>query len=536
MSYLNPYINDENLEFYENVKVFARNKIFPGVEDRDEKAVWSDELWKKMGEMGLNGIAIPEEFGGQGASCLQCCQASEAFSIGAVDGGLGLAWGAHTIIGTLPIVFFGTEEQKKKYLPKLATGEWIAGLGLTEPSSGSDAAGLITRSVDKGDHYVVNGSKMFITNGPVGDVFICMIRTKEGESRGPLGISAFIVEKGMKGFGVGKVLKKLGMHTSTTSELIFEDMIVPKENLLGPLHSGFIRIGRATLEWERTVLVSATMGMNEFILDKSFHYAYNRHQFGKPILNFYAIQEKLVKNWIYLQASRRYIYYVARTKDAGEFLPMQASILKLITTEPGEEIAHEGVQILGGYGYMREYHLERIYRDVKLGTIGAGSSEVMRSIVASSFPGFFKFKESMNYMAEASVQKKAEQSYTQSISGELELISAIEELLIAVASKIKKISEQSIEFAFADLVMIYSVLKQSFWDCAYDSKHYTVDDKKRDLVLLCWFLVTKYIKSFYYLKIIAAEEGTRVFQAYYNLSDIQKRIEDCMEFLKRGLL
>ena len=290
--FFNPYIKSEEEEFFNSVYDFARERILPGSDERDEKALWSNELWGEMGQMGLNGIAVPEEYGGQGASCLQCCQASEALNLGAQDGGLILAWGAHTIIGTMPIVLFGTDEQKKKYLPGLATGKLIAGLGLTEPGSGSDAAGLTTTARDAGDHWVLNGTKMFITNGPIGDVFIVMARTKEGSSRNPMGISAFIVEKDHPGFSVGKVLKKLGMHTSTTSELIFEDMKVPKENQLGPLHSGFMRIGRATLEWERTVLVSATLGSAGFCLETALKYASTRQQFGKPILEFPAIQEK----------------------------------------------------------------------------------------------------------------------------------------------------------------------------------------------------------------------------------------------------
>lgn len=531
MSFMNPYI-EEAKDFYESVKSFSQQQILPGVEDRDENAVWSDGLWKKMGSMGLNGISIPEQYGGQGSNCLQCCIASEALAAGAADGGLGLAWGAHTIIGTLPIVLFGTEEQKKKYLPKLATGEWIAGLGLTEPGSGSDAAGLISRAEDKGDHYIVNGSKMFITNGPVGDVFICMIRTKEGNSRGPMGISAFIIEKSMKGFSVGKILKKLGMHTSTTSELIFEDMVVPKENLLGPLNSGFMRIGRATLEWERTVLVAASSGMMEFVLQRCLRYAREREQFGKPIIHFYAIQEMLAKNWVMLQTSRRYIYYVAGAKDSGESLPMQAGILKLLVSESGEDIAREAVQIHGGYGYMREYHMERVYRDVKLGTIGAGSSEVMRSIIASVYPGFEKFAESLQSMNAEETRTAAESEYTKSLGGELELLAGLKGLLREVSTCIKKDSNQSVHFAFANLVMICSVLQQAFWDCGSDSGHYTVQDKKRDFVLLSYFLTGKYIQSIHLLQRLSPGKAVAVIEAYSRLTHIEDRVNECIEFLK----
>nr|OBZ97749.1 Acyl-CoA dehydrogenase, C-terminal domain protein [Leptospira interrogans serovar Copenhageni/Icterohaemorrhagiae] len=202
--------------------------------------------------------------------------------------------------------------KKNKYLPKLVNGEWIAGLGLTEPDSGSDAAGMRTYAEKTKDGFVLNGSKTFITNGPIGQVFIIMARTTK--SRGPMGISAFIVESKNKGFSVSKVLKKLGHNTSTTAELTFEDMYVPDENLLGPLHSGFLRIGKATLEWERTVLLAALMGGMENILENCIRYSWQRQQFGKSILNFFAIKEKIARIWVYLCAARRMTYFVARKK------------------------------------------------------------------------------------------------------------------------------------------------------------------------------------------------------------------------------
>ena len=244
---MNFALPEEILEFKENVKSFAKSVILPSAEERDLNGTWDPILWKKMGEMGLLGLSIPEEYGGQGASCLMTTVAHEAFAEGSCDGGLTLALGAHAIIGTMPIVFCGTEAQKRKYLPKLATGEYTSGLGLTEPGSGSDAAGSMeTRAVKKGEKYVLNGTKMFITNGPIGDVFIVMAVTDK--SKGAMGISVFIVEKGFKGFKVGKKLNKMGMRTSLTSELIFEDMEVPEENRLEKENSGFVRIGRATLE------------------------------------------------------------------------------------------------------------------------------------------------------------------------------------------------------------------------------------------------------------------------------------------------
>ncbi|MBI3396076.1 MAG: acyl-CoA dehydrogenase family protein, partial [Spirochaetia bacterium] len=217
---MNFELSPEILEFRDQVHEFARTEIRPSAEERDIEERWDPALWKKMGAMGLLGLSFPEEYGGQGASCLMTTVATEAFARGSADGGLTLAWGAHSIIGSMPIVLCGTEDQKKRYLPKLATGEWVTGLGLTEPGSGSDAAGSMqTRAVKKGDRYILNGTKMFITNGPIGDVFIIMAVTNK--AKGAMGISVFIVEKGFKGFSVGKKLKKLGMRTSTTSELVF---------------------------------------------------------------------------------------------------------------------------------------------------------------------------------------------------------------------------------------------------------------------------------------------------------------------------
>jgi len=377
-------IPEEILEFKRSVKTFAEKEIRPSTEERDLHSKWDHSLWKKIGEMGLLGLSIPEEYGGQGASCLMTCVGHEAFAEGSSDGGLTLALGAHAIIGAMPIVLCGTEEQKKKYLPKIATGEWIAGLGLTEPSSGSDAAGSMeTRAVKKGNKYIVNGSKMFITNGPIGDVFIVMAVTDK--AKGAMGISVFIVEKNFPGFSVGKKLNKLGMRTSTTSELIFQDMEVPEENLLTKENSGFARVGRATLEWERTVLVAASLGTMQSLIEAGVRYAKQRIQFGEPIIRFQAIQEKIARCRMKLDAARLLIYKSAVKKDKGESAPLESSIAKLYATESSVEVAYDIGQIFGGYSFIHEYPVERAYRDARLGTLGAGTSEVMRSIIAANW-------------------------------------------------------------------------------------------------------------------------------------------------------
>lgn len=374
---------DEVMEFREQVYDFAVRDIRPSSEARDLAGTWDPALWKKMADIGLLGLSVQEEYGGSGASCLMTTVAHEAFAEGSLDGGLTLALGAHAIIGTMPIALLGTEAQKKKYLPRLASGEWTAGLGLTEPSSGSDAAGSMrTVAVKKGDRYIINGSKMFITNGPIGDVFVCMAITDK--KKGAFGVSVFIVEKTFKGFSVGKKLNKMGMRTSTTSELIFEDMEVPAENMISEENSGFLRVGRATLEWERTVLVAAGLGSMKNLISEGTRYAKQREQFGEPIIRFQAIQDKIARSRYKLDAARLLIYQSAIKKDLGLPAPIESSIGKLYTTESNVEVAYDMGQVFGGYSFIHEYPVERAYRDVRLSTLGAGTSEVMRSIIAAN--------------------------------------------------------------------------------------------------------------------------------------------------------
>ncbi|MCP5500436.1 MAG: acyl-CoA dehydrogenase family protein [Leptospiraceae bacterium] len=374
---------EEVLDYRDMIKAFGIKHVRPSAEERDLHGTWDPQLWRKMGEVGLLGLSIPVEYGGQGASCLMTTVAHEAFGEGSLDGGLTLALGAHAIIGSMPIVLCGTEEQKKRYLPKIATGEYTSGLGLTEPGSGSDAAGSMeTRAIKKGDRYILNGSKMFITNGPIGDVFIVMAVTDK--SKGAMGISVFIVEKNFKGFKVGKKLEKMGMRTSLTSELIFEDMEVPEENRIEKENSGFARVGRATLEWERTVLVAASIGSMQAMLDDGVRHAKQRQQFGEPIIRFQAIQDKIARARMKLDAARLLIYKSAAKKDKGQAAPIESSIAKVYATESANEVAYDMGQVFGGYCFIHEYPVERAYRDARLGTLGGGTSEVMRSIIAAN--------------------------------------------------------------------------------------------------------------------------------------------------------
>ncbi|TGK28168.1 acyl-CoA dehydrogenase [Leptospira gomenensis] len=534
MSFLNPYLKGEEEDFYNTVKDFAKVKVFPSVEQRDEECTWDDDLWKEMGSMGLLGIPLPEEYGGQSGSCLQCCLAQEAFNAGSLDGGFGLSWGAHMIIGTLPILFQGTDVQKRKYLPKLASGEWIAGLGLTEPDSGSDAAGMRTFAEKTEGGFILNGSKMYITNGPIGHVFIIMARTTK--SRGPMGVSAFIVEANWKGFQVSKVLKKLGHNTSTTAELSFHDMFVPDENLLGPLNSGFLRIGKATLEWERTVLLAALMGGMESAVESCIQYAWTRQQFGKPVLSFFAIKEKIARTWAYLCASRRILYFVSRKKDnePNVSLPMESSLLKLFASEVAEEIASDAVQIFGGMGYMREVPVSRFYRDVKLGTIGGGTSEVQRNIVSSTYGGYDKFLKSLESAVPKETRKLADEKT--GVNTVSELIDSLENLIRSVGDNPERRKKQSLEFGFADLLTVTVTLKLSLWDLTEQSGNYAKKDKERDIKILAYYIVARYLRGIVYLKELDKGAVLKILNAFGNLSVPETEIEDCIEFLKEGIL
>jgi alkylation response protein AidB-like acyl-CoA dehydrogenase len=375
------HIPQEYLDFAAVARKFTKEQLAPFSEEQDARGEFSWDNWRKLAKMGLLGLPLPEEYGGSGASALATTLAMEATGHGGLDGGTSMAWGAHTILVGVPIWLTGTTAQKERYLPKVASGEWIGGFGLTEPGSGSDAAAMRTIAEKRGDRYILNGSKMFITNGPIGDVFIVFAVTDK--KKGNRGISAFIVEKSFPGFSTGKELAKMGNRTSVTSELFFDNCEVPAENLLGQENLGFIQVGKQTLEWERSCMIAPLVGGMQYILEESIKYAKERVQFGQPIANFQAIQRKLVEMKIAIDASRLLIYRVAAMKDKQQPAMMEASIAKLFVTESTQRVAYHGVQIFGGYGYIHEYPVERFYRDCRLTTIGAGSSEVQKLIIAA---------------------------------------------------------------------------------------------------------------------------------------------------------
>jgi butyryl-CoA dehydrogenase len=374
-------IPQEYLDFKEAVYRFSKERLAPRAQELDARSEFSPENWRDMAGMGLLGLPFPEKYGGSEATPLATCIAMEAMGAAGVDAGTPLAWGAHTILCGMPIWLLGTEDQREKYLPKICSGESIGAFALTEPSSGSDAAAMKTTAERKGDRWVLNGSKMFITNGPVADLFVVFASTKKGA--GNRGISAFIVERGFAGFSSGKDLVKMGNRTSVTSELAFDNCEVPDENLLGEADSGFLSVGKETLEWERSCLIAPIVGGMQFMLDCCIDYAKQRHQFGRPLAEFQAIQHKLADMKIAVEGARLLVYRVAWLKQQGRSAMAEAAIAKLWATEAAIRVSYDAVQVFGGYGYIHDYPVERFYRDARLGTIGAGTSEVQKMIIAS---------------------------------------------------------------------------------------------------------------------------------------------------------
>ncbi|MCX8124754.1 MAG: acyl-CoA dehydrogenase family protein [Spirochaetes bacterium] len=371
---------EEQLLFRDTIYKYAKNEIVPLCEEADLKSEFSFEIWKKLGAMGLLGLPFPEEYGGQGADVVTCCLAGEALGHAGVDSGHLLALGAHTYLCTDTLYKHGNEAQRKKYVPKLASGEWIGCMGLTEPGAGSDAASLQTTAVKKGDRWILNGSKTFITNAPIANV--CVVYATVDKSKKHAGISAFIVEKDFKGFSTGKPFHKMGVRASTTSEVFFEDCEVPEENVLGNIGEGFM-YAHQTLEWDRSALLAPFVGGMQFMIEQCARYASERVQFDKPIKSFQAIQHKLADMKVVLEAARLAVYRVASLKDAGYPINhLQASIAKAFVGDWGFRVASEAVQIFGGYGYIHDYPVERMLRDAKLAQIGGGTSEVQRLIIS----------------------------------------------------------------------------------------------------------------------------------------------------------
>ncbi len=372
-------LSKEHLLFREMIRKFAETEVKPLAEEVDEQERFPIETVKKMARYGLMGIKFPKEYGGQGGDALAYIMAVEELS--KVCGTTGVILSAHTSLCCSPIYNFGTEEQKRKYLPKLLSGEHIGAFGLTEPGAGTDASGQQTKAVLDGDHYVLNGSKIFITNAGHADIFVIFAMTDK--SLGTKGISAFIVERNFPGFSIGKHEKKMGIKGSSTCELIMENCIVPKENLLGKEGKGF-SIAMATLDGGRVGIAAQALGLGEGAIEEAVKYVKERKQFGKRISQFQNTQFKLADMHTKMEAARLLVYNAALKMDSGERFSEEAAMAKLFAAEAAMEVTTQAVQLFGGYGYTREYPVERMMRDAKITEIYEGTSEVQRMVISSA--------------------------------------------------------------------------------------------------------------------------------------------------------
>ena len=374
---MNFQLDDEQLQLRKSVREFAEREILPHVMEWDEAAKFPMETVKELGKMGLLGVIFPAEYGGAGMGYIEYVIAIEELS--RVDGSIGIIVAAHTSLGSNHIFIAGNEEQKRKYIPKLATGEYIGAWGLTEPGSGSDAGGARCSAVRKGDRWILNGTKTFITNGTYADVYtVVAVTDKTAHTHG---LSAFIVEKGTKGFRPGKKENKLGLRASDTAELIFEDCEIPAENLLGKEGDGFIDAMKV-LDGGRISIAALGLGMAQGAYESALKYSKQRKQFGQAISEFQAIQWKLADMATEIDAARLLTMRSAWLKDNGMKTTLESSMAKLYTSEVAVRAANESVQIHGGYGFIKDYPAEKFYRDVKLCTIGEGTSEIQRLVIA----------------------------------------------------------------------------------------------------------------------------------------------------------
>ncbi len=355
---------------------FAQDKIAPRAAEIDRSNQFPRELWPQLGELGLLGITVEEEWGGAGMGYLAHCVSMEEIS--RASGAVGLSYGAHSNLCVNQIRRNGTAEQKKRYLPKLISGEHVGALAMSEAGAGSDVVSMRTRADRKGDRFVLNGSKMWITNGPLAETLV--IYAKTDPDAGPRGISAFIVERGFKGFSAGQKLDKLGMRGSDTGELVFADCEVPAENVLGSVGGG-VNVLMSGLDYERAVLAAGSIGLMQSCLDLVIPYLHERQQFGQPIGTFQIMQAKLADMYVTFNTAKAYVYAVAKACDRGETTREDAAGAILYAAERGTWMALEAIQCLGGNGYINDYPAGRLLRDAKLYEIGAGTSEIRRMLI-----------------------------------------------------------------------------------------------------------------------------------------------------------
>ena len=360
----------------DTVMSFAAEAIAPRAAKIDRSNEFPRDLWPRLGALGLLGITVEEDYGGTGMGYLEHCVAMEEISRASAS--VGLSYGAHSNLCVNQIRRNGSEEQKRRYLPKLISGEHVGALAMSEPGAGSDVVGMRTRADRKGNRYVLNGSKMWITNGPDAEVLI--VYAKTDPEAGPRGVTAFLIEKGFKGFTTAQKLDKLGMRGSNTSELVFHDCEVPEENVLGEVNGG-VRVLMRGLDYERLVLAGGPLGIMQACLDTALPYMHERSQFGQPIGSFQLMQGKLADMYTTMNACKAYVYFTAKAADRGETTRYDAAGCLLYAAEKATQIALQAIQTLGGNGYINDYPTGRLLRDAKLYEIGAGTSEIRRMLI-----------------------------------------------------------------------------------------------------------------------------------------------------------
>ena len=360
----------------ESVRNFAQSEIAPRAEEIDRTNQFPIDLWPRMGALGLHGITVEEDYGGSGLGYLEHVVAMEEVSRASAS--VGLSYGAHSNLCVNQIRRNGTDAQKRRYLPQLISGEHVGALAMSEPGAGSDVVSMKTRAEKRGGRYVLNGSKMWITNGPVAQTLV--VYAKTDPDAGPRGITAFLIEKGMKGFSTAQKLDKLGMRGSDTCELVFEDCEVPEENVLGEDGRG-VKILMSGLDYERAVLAAGPLGIMQACMDVAMPYVHERKQFGEPIGRFQLVQGKIADMYVTMNASKAYVYAVAKACDRGETTREDAAGAILYAAEKATQVALDAIQLLGGNGYINDYPTGRLLRDAKLYEIGAGTSEIRRMLI-----------------------------------------------------------------------------------------------------------------------------------------------------------
>ena len=370
--------SQEEIMFREMVSRFAREQVAPLAAAIDREERFPQETFRKMAELGLLGVGIPEEYGGSGGGIIESCIVGEEIARHCAS--TAASWGAHVDLCSANICRNGTPEQKKRFLPDLASGKKLGGMAMTEPGAGSDVLAMTTRAVYQGDVFILNGTKTFITNGPIGDLFL-VYATTNPQSKGK-GITALVVERGMRGFSIGKSFEKLGWHGSPTGELIFEDCPVPRENLIGEVNQG-VKVLLSGLNSERLVISAECLGLARASLEESMKYSLERKQFGRSIAKFQMIGEKLARMAVKVEAVRSMLWSQAfrMSKEGPAALTLETAATKLLASETALQNALDATQIFGGYGYIREFPVERYLRDARLMTIGAGTSEIMCQII-----------------------------------------------------------------------------------------------------------------------------------------------------------